>query len=78
MIRLGSHVLIYAPGLVSWCRQIHADGSPLGVQIIRDTWGLSQEIAEGIADGSIPYAVDGEIVLVLEGFPTVLIEEETQ
>jgi len=66
MIRLGSHVLIYAPGLVSWCRQIHADGSPLGVQIIRDTWGLSQEIAEGIAAGTIPYTVDGETVVISE------------
>lgn len=62
---LQSSSFVHTPGILAWAvngARFKRD-RPQMVKIIRDTYGLSNDVATGLVTGRIPYAVQGESVI---------------
>ncbi len=58
--RLLSSRFVSAPGMLRWAINGCAfeDDRPTVIRVIRDTWRLKPEVAEGLCLGTIPFTVD--------------------
>lgn len=63
--RLGSSGLVHAPGIVAWAINGYAfkkDRKHL-LTVITNTWKIPEEAAHALLNKTVPYEVDGEVVV---------------
>lgn len=63
--RLQSTDMIYTPGIVAWAKNGYAfkDDRPKLVRLMVESYGLHEDVADGLLSGEIPYTVEDDMVV---------------